>query len=234
MYSSKFQLTILGLPNAARLPTPPSEAPATPQPTWKNVNHVAIALTKRVEDDYRWEQERLRKRAKRQAGVSASQADAPIAAIPIPQPITKKEVAALKKQNQSETAVFSKANETASMALGKKKKYSWMTGGGGGGGPASGASTPRAAAPAGGSSAATPATQAPDKSIKSLKKRTFGEMIENNKETGPNIQLRDLIHVLENDGKEKKTLAVILARQKTTTRDVRSETPKPASAVSRP
>jgi hypothetical protein len=224
-------LTTPGLPNAARLPTPPSEAPATPQPTWKNVNHVARALTKRVEDDFKWEQERLRKRAKRQAGASATQADAPPPPITIPPPISKKDIAAAKRQNQSETAVFSKANETASMALGKKKKYSWMTGGG----PASGASTPRPAAGVApsGSGAATPATQTPDKNIKGLKKRTFGEMLEEKgRKTGSNIQLRDLIHVLDNDGKEKKTLALILARQKTTSFD--GETNKQPPTASRP
>jgi hypothetical protein len=194
---------------------------------------VAKALEKRVEDDYKWEQERLRKRAKRQAGASATQADAPATPVIIPAQITKKELAAVKKQNQSETAVFSKANETASMALGKKKKYSWMTGGGGGGGSASGASTPRPAVQAGASGAATPAAQAQDKNVNGLKKRTFGEMIERkDQDTGVNIQLRDLIHVLENDGKEKKTLAVILARQKTTTKDGKLETTKSAPATS--
>ena len=77
-------LTGLDVPNAGRLPTPPSEAPPTPQRTYQNVNHVAQALTKRVQDDYKWEQERLRKRAKRQAGASASSADTPAAPIPIP------------------------------------------------------------------------------------------------------------------------------------------------------
>jgi hypothetical protein len=181
-----------------------------------------------VEDDFKWEQERLRKRAKRQAGASATQADAPPPPIALPAPITKKELAAAKRQNQSDKAVFNKANETATMALGKKKKYSWMSGGG----PASGASTPRPAAAPSGSGAATPATQAPDKVIKGLKKRTYGEMLEEkHKQTGSNIQLRDLIHVLENDGKEKKTLAVILARQKTTIMD--GETNKQVPAASR-
>jgi hypothetical protein len=56
---------------------------------------------------------------------------------------------------------------------------------------------------------------------------------EKGSKTGSNIQLRDLIHVLDNDGKEKKTLALILARQKTTSFD--GETNKlPPSAASRP
>ncbi|EUC39119.1 hypothetical protein COCVIDRAFT_103149 [Bipolaris victoriae FI3] len=215
-----------GLPNAARLPTPPSEAPPTPQRTFQNINRVANALTKRVQDDYKWEQERLRKRAKRQAGVSSTSADAPAIPIPLPEPVTKKALAAAKKQSQSDVVVFGKANETASMALGgKKKKYSWMTGGGGGGGggggSASGASTPRPVAASGGSGTVTPAAQAPEKALIG-RKRKFGEAIEQT-ETGAGIQLRDLIHVLENDGREKKTLTLILARMKNTDKDVKTE-----------
>jgi len=212
-----------GVPNAGRLPTPPSDAPPTPQRTYQNVNHVAQALTKRVQDDYKWEQERLRKRAKRQAGASSSSADTPAIPIPMPEPVTKKALAFAKKQSQSDVVVFGKANETASMALGgKKKKYSWMTGGGGG--PASGASTPRPAAATGGSGTATPAVQAPEKALLG-RKRKFGDAIEQN-ETGAGIQLRDLIHVLDNDGKEKKTLTVILARLKNTEKDAKPEVNK--------
>ncbi|EOA85219.1 uncharacterized protein SETTUDRAFT_163908 [Exserohilum turcica Et28A] len=221
-----------GLPNAARLPTPPSEAPPTPQRTYQNVNHVANALTKRVQDDYKWEQERLRKRAKRQAGASATSADVPALPIPLPEPVTKKALAAAKKQSQSDVVVFGKANETASMALGgKKKKYSWMTGGGGGGGggSASGASTPRPVAASGGSGTVTPAAQAPEKALVG-RKRKFGEGIEQT-ETGAGIQLRDLIHVLESDGREKKTLTLILARMKNTDKDPKPETHKGAPAV---
>lgn len=112
------------------------------------------------------------------------------------------------------------------MALGgKKKKYSWMTGGGGGGGggggSASGASTPRPVAASGGSGTATPAVQAPEKALIG-RKRKFGEAIEQT-ETGAGIQLRDLIHVLENDGREKKTLTLILARMKNTDKDIKTE-----------
>jgi hypothetical protein len=192
---------------------------------------VALALTKRVQDDVKWEEERLRRRAKRQAGASATPADALAAPIPIPEPVTKKALAAAKKQSQSDVVVFGKANETASLALGgKKKKYSWMTPGGNGGAPASGASTPRPTAAAGGSGAATPTAQAPDKALQG-RKRTFGDMIEQ-KDIGAQIQLRDLINVLENDGKEKKTLTVVLARLKNTDKDMKTEANKTLSAVS--
>jgi len=149
----------------------------------------------------------------------------------MPEPVTKKALAFAKKQSQSDVVVFGKANETASMALGgKKKKYSWMTGGGGG--PASGASTPRPAAATGGSGAATPAVQAPEKALMG-KKRKFGDTIEQT-ETGAGIQLRDLIHVLDNDGREKKTLTVILARLKNTEKDTKPEVNKAAPAVPGP
>lgn len=94
-------------------------------------------------------------------------------------------------------------------------------GGGGGGGSASGASTPRPVAASGGSGTATPAVQAPEKALIG-RKRKFGEAIEQT-ETGAGIQLRDLIHVLENDGREKKTLTLILARMKNTDKDIKTE-----------
>lgn len=207
-------------PNAARLPTPPSEAPPTPQRTFQNTtNHVAAALIKRVKDDERWERERIRRRQKRLQGNSATPGDTSLAPLPLPEPLTKKAQAAAKKQNQSDAVVFGKANETANMALGgkKKNKYAWMSGGGGG----SGASTParQVAAPAPGSGTATPAPAAPqqDKGL-NARKRTYGSMIEAT-DIGAKIQVRDLVHVLENDGKEKKTLTVILARLKNTDKD---------------
>lgn len=208
-------------PNAARLPTPPSEAPPTPQRSYQNVNHVAAALQKRVRDDEKWERERIRKRQKRQQGTSAT-ADTSPAPLPIPEPLTKKAQAAAKKQNQSDTVVFGKANETANLALGglggKKKKYAWMTGGGGGGGGlGSGAATPRMNPTAGESGTATPAAQQQDKGLHG-RKRTFGLNIEE-MDIGAKIQVRDLVHVLENDGKEKKTLTLILARLKNTEKD---------------
>jgi hypothetical protein len=148
-------------PNAARLPTPPTEAPPTPQRTFQNVNHIAALLKRKVADDEKYEKERLRKRQKRQQGSAAAAAEAaPVLSLPPPDKMTKKDKDALKKQNQTEDVLHRKANETASMALGfgKKKKYAWMTGGpsgGGGAGGASGAATPKPSASTGTSGAAT-------------------------------------------------------------------------------
>jgi hypothetical protein len=202
--------------NSSRLPTPPIEAAPTPQPTFRNANIVAQVLSKRAADDERWEQERLKKRQKRQQGDAATPASSTPAPIPIPEPLTKKAQAAAKKHSQSEDAMFGKANETASLALGgKKKKYAWMTGGGG---LSSGASTPRATATgATGSGANTPAATQVEKGPRG-KKRTFGSAIEEG-DIGAKVQIRDLIHALDNDGRERKTLAWILARQRNTDKD---------------
>lgn len=132
----------------------------------------------------------------------------------------------MNKAGQTEDVLHRKANETAALALGggRKKKYSWMTGGsgggggGGGGGGASGASTPtRQTAGTGGSGVATPAAAATEIGLRA-KKRNYGANIENT-EIGEKIQVRDLIHVLESDGREKKTLTLILARLKNTEKD---------------
>lgn len=226
-------LTATELPNAARLPTPPSEAPPTPQRTFQAVNHVAAALKRRVTEDEKYEKERLRKRQKRDKNAPAAPLEAPVTGLPPPEKMTKKDKDALKKSNQSEDVLHRKANETASMALGgKKSKYSWMNPG-----AASGASTPRRNPAAGGSGAATPAATVPqiDQSLKG-RKRTFGADIEST-EIGAKIQVRDLLHVLENDGKEMKTLAQLRVRQKNSDKDEKKITDKdfdrrlPASAT---
>jgi len=183
------------------------------------VNHVANDLKRRVREDEQYEKERIRKRQQRQQGKSAAAADAAeVAPLPIPEKITKKQRDAMNKAGQTEDVLHRKANETAALALGggKKKKYSWMTGGGGAG--ASGASTPaRQTTASGGSGAATPAAAQTEAGMRA-KKRNYGANIENT-EIGEKIQVRDLIHVLENDGREKKTLTLILARLKNTEKD---------------
>jgi hypothetical protein len=127
--------------------------------------------------------------------------------------MTKKDKDALKKTATTDEAMHRKANETASMALGsKKKKYAWMNTAG-----TPGASIPRPSVVAGGSGVATPGAAAVDKGLIG-KKKTYGGDIETT-EIGARIQLRDLIQVLQHDGRERKTLAIILARQKTTEKD---------------
>jgi len=206
--------------HAGRLPTPPSEAPPTPVRTFQNTtNHVAASLIQRIKDDEKWERERLRKRQKRAQGASGTPTDTAIAPLPLPEPLTKKAQAAQKKQNQSDAVVFGKANETAQMAIGgRKKKYAWMSGGGPS--ASSGATTPRpsaAVATAPGSGTTTPAAPALDRALLG-RKRTFGSAIEES-DMGAKIQIRDLVHVLEQDGRDRKSLCVILARLKNTDKD---------------
>jgi hypothetical protein len=170
-------------------------------------------------DDDRFETARIAKRRARLAGSSATPADTPIVVpLPPPEKMTKKERDRINKIGQTEEVLHRKANETASMALGKKKKYSWMTGGGGAGagagagGGASGASTPRLNTTIGGpSGAATPAQPPPDRALIARRRQFEGCRMESTPENNK-IQLRDLIHVLENDGRERKTLAQMLSR----------------------
>jgi hypothetical protein len=191
------------------------------------VNHVAALLKRKVADDEKYEKARVAKRQKRQEGTAATAGEvAPVLSLPPPDKMTKKDKDALKKQNQTDDVLHRKANETASMALGfgKKKKYSWMTGGGPGGaaaGGGSGAATPKPTASAGASGTATPAgTGTAPTTEKALigKKRNYGHDIETT-DIGAKIQVRDLVHVLEHDGREKKTLALMLARLKNTEKD---------------
>lgn len=180
-----------------------------------------------MDDDERFERERIRKRQKRLQGNSATPADTPtIAPLPPPEKMTKKERDRLNKIGQTEEVLHRKANETASMALGGKKKYSWMTGG------ASGASTPARLNTAVGSASgtATPAQQQTDKALLA-KKRTFmgGDM--ETTDIGAKIQIRDLVHVLENDGKERKTLVQILARLRSEEKDAKKIEDRPRAVA---
>ncbi|KAF2028913.1 hypothetical protein EK21DRAFT_68722, partial [Setomelanomma holmii] len=193
-----------------------------PHTTQRSTSDASADFPGPKPDDEKYEKARLQKRQKRQQGSAATPSETPAVLLPPPDKMTKKDKDALKKQNQTEDVLHRKANETASMALGfgKKKKYAWMTGGGGGGGGAggaSGASTPRANPAASGSGTATPAAPNVEKGP-SGRKRTFGTDIENT-EIGSKIQVRDLVHVLEHDGREKKTLSLLLARLKNTEKD---------------
>jgi hypothetical protein len=190
-------------------------------------------LKRRAEEDYKYEQARIAKRQKRQQPNTATPDETPaVAPVTVPDAVQvralKKNTEKQNKLNQTDEVLHRKANETASMALGfGKKKYSWMTGGGGGG---SGASTPRLNTAVGGASgAATPAQPQVDRALLGAR-RKYGEKIETG-DIGRKIQLRDLVHVLENDGKEPKTLCTIKIRHKTADKDNdKPETKPPPTA----
>ncbi|KAF2749385.1 hypothetical protein M011DRAFT_465815 [Sporormia fimetaria CBS 119925] len=200
--------------NRGRLPTPPTEPPPTPKPTISFENPVVRALKRRIEDDYKYEKERIAKRRKRIEGAAPPPVEAPIA-LPVPEKLTKKERDRMTKSKHTEESQHQRANETAILALGGgKKKYSWMSGGGGGG--ASEVASPRPSAQAN-SGAATPGNQAIDRALVGTR-RTFGKSVESG-DYARKIQIRDIVHVLDMDGKAKKVLVSILARMSSAEKD---------------
>ncbi|KAF2183669.1 hypothetical protein K469DRAFT_710467 [Zopfia rhizophila CBS 207.26] len=221
-------MTVLGSKqlNSARLPTPPTDVPPTPQPTISFTSEVVSGLVRAAKRDLKFEEERVKKRQKRlQASTSASaETPAPPQIPPLPEKMTKKERDRINKLGQTDDVLHRKANETAGMALGGfSKKYSWMLGGGaGGGGSRSGTSTPNRINTNVGAAGVASGTATPAAIDRALiaKKREYGAYLESEK-PGKCIQMRDVVHVLETDGKEKKTLVSVLARLKSTEEEVK-------------
>jgi hypothetical protein len=130
---------------------------------------------------------------------------------PVPEvKISKKERERQAKASQTEEVLRKQANQTAHLALGKSKKYSWLnaaSSGGGGGGLAIGAGQRDKLAKQATGAVKKPGTSAPaapteDPGLISQKSfRQVGLL----KET-PGLHLRDLVNVLERDSKEKKAL----------------------------
>lgn len=204
--------------NAGRLPTPPTDAPPTPQPTISFPNQLASTLRKMAARDRKFEEDRIAARAKRLRS-SISSANSPAPGTPtiterMPEKMTKKERDRLNKVGQSEEVLHRNANQTATLALGGgKKKYSWLTGGSGPGGSTPGRINTTVSGVGGPGGVGGPAS-AQDRALMA-RDRKFGDF----KEDGPKgrgIQIRDLVHVLELDGKERKTLVQVLARLKST------------------
>lgn len=224
----------------ARLPTPPNDvAPAKQSTIQFNYNPVVNHLRRKMLEDEKFEQARIAKRQKRLQGNAASGADAN-ASTPTPiieRPLTKKERDRVNKGNNTDEAVHARANETAALALGgKKKKYSWMDMGKGGGG-GSGKSTPRsnAGAATSVSGTATPVAAQQDVALKARKREFRGGDLEKGEE-GVKIQLRDLVHVLELDGRERKALAQIISRMRSAATDAKIEErprPQPSTPMAR-
>jgi hypothetical protein len=225
----------------ARLPTPPGDASPAPQSTIQfTTNTIVNSLKRSMQEDEKYETARIAKRQKRLQGNSGSQDALLNTPTSFPdKPITKKERDRLNKAGNTEEAVHKRANETAAMALGMKKgkkaKYSWMDigngGGGGGGGGGSGAATPRGnPTPGGGASgAATPAAAQTDRGLLANKRTFQGGDLEKGAEGGK-IQLRDLVHVLELDGKERKALVQIIARMRSSDTDAKKIEDRPRAA----
>ncbi|CAG8957170.1 hypothetical protein HYFRA_00009371 [Hymenoscyphus fraxineus] len=168
-------------------------------------NPVVFTLRELATKERDYEEERLKKRQKRETPSNASR---PGSVVGTPGSIapdisekapTKKEQSKKAQAKVNEAATHAAANSTMSAFMfgGKKqKKYSWMTGGG------SGASTPgRPVIPGIGAPTGPPV---PAKlTVDGV--RRLGSWREDS-EKGKHIQLRDLIFVLEQDGRQKKAL----------------------------
>ncbi|KAG9526077.1 hypothetical protein KCV07_g627, partial [Aureobasidium melanogenum] len=127
-------------------------------------------------------------------------------------PMTKKERERQAKMGQTEEVLHKNSNTTAALQLGmgKKKKYSWLTGGA----PAAPVNpykqTPKstsasaATSGTGGGKNASSSGNGMDKALQ-VRERKWGSWREDGVE-GRGIQIRDWVVVLERDGKEKKAL----------------------------
>ena len=190
--------------------TPSASEPATPT-TVQFANPVVQALQKIIKDERAQEEERLAKRRRREAKAdtngSGSANTGPLGEI-APEIDTKKGnknkilEAAAKKEN--EAAQHAATTKTMNMALGfgSRATPSWMK---------KGADTTHSnpflpnKPKAGPQSSKGGATGVNGTGSGLPKSRVFGQFRED-RETGSGIQLRDLVSVLEHDGKEKKAL----------------------------
>ncbi|KAG8624834.1 hypothetical protein KVT40_007901 [Elsinoe batatas] len=137
--------------------------------------------------------------------------DSPANSIAPDKPLTKKEREKMAKAGQSEAVMHRAANSTAAMQLGfgkKAKKYSWMTGGSGAAAPTNPFAKP--SKPSGGESKkedrGSEVNGEVTKEKRGLgKERKFGDWREDG-DQGKGVQLRDLVAVMERDGKSKRAL----------------------------
>ncbi|PQE12161.1 hypothetical protein CJF31_00000367 [Rutstroemia sp. NJR-2017a BVV2] len=184
-------------------------------------NEVAAALRTHANKERNAEEARLRKRRAREmgegsrAGSVAPGTPGSIAPDLLDKAPTKKEQKKKAEAKVSEAASHAAANVTTTTFLGgrsglfgKKKNYSWMTagsGGGGGGGGGSGTSTPGRIITQGLGGASSPAANTGPEKLTADGVRRMGAWREDG-DKGRNVQIRDWIMVLEEDGREKKAL----------------------------
>ncbi len=197
-------------------PTPVSNGSHSPTTTIAFPNLVAEALYKSAQEERKAEQERIAKRARRTAAVSsigdAGTTGSASLGLPglgvlgdrapeadVKKAPNKKEQKRQAEAKATEAQQHAATNKTTNMALGLKK-LSWMSKDSGSSGGGS-LGLPRV------NTQGLPRTSTPNGSGSQLPMgRKYGEFRED-KETGKGIQLRDMIAVLETDGKEKKALA---------------------------
>ncbi len=166
-------------------------------------NELIKALRESASKEREFEEKRLAKRAARLANPTAIPGTPATPGSIAPEsgakPLTKKEREKQDKGKQSLVDSHAQANATTATFLfgGKKKnKYSWMDSGG-----ASGASTPRASLDGGGILGGPPEKV---RLTQDGKNRMGG--FREDRDGGKYVQLRDLVTVLEHDGREKGAL----------------------------
>jgi Transcription initiation factor TFIID component TAF4 family len=210
-----------------RLPTPPAEPRAVLQPTIRFQARLPPTIHGKGKHSLDRERTRLAARKKRMGekerrdrqgsqGVAESPAaNSPSVSTPrsttvkppAPEKLTKKERERQAKAGQTDELYHKQANATASMALGKSK-YAWMNAG-----------TPAAAAPAIGTGAGYHArlsgagqtakkpdsTSGPPAGEAGLVAKDSYKKVGLLKE-GSGVGMRDLVNVLEREGKENKAI----------------------------
>lgn len=180
-------------------------------------NEIAKALRDIAQEEYRAEQEWRKKQAARKAlkaqaatgmntdGDAAAAAAAASTAAGSPAPESKADAAGKRisaketKRNNAiqEAMAHQNANATASMMMGKatKKKYAWMTAG------------TKPAPQSGGAGPATPGLNRTTSGDVDSGVQTFGRRIgewSDRGDKGLNVQMRDWIGALEDDGRQHK------------------------------
>lgn len=197
-----------------------SDGTKTPIGTIMYNNEMVTALRGVADADRDFEEARLLKRQNRSAGDGTPRAGsvAPgtpgsVAPEPSVRPLTKKEREKQDKSKQTVVDSHAQANATSQTFLFSaktKKKYAWMNGGAGGG---SGTSTPSRLNTQ--VSQGTPGSLAGGASEKQMltaeNSKRWGLHREDKKDQPLVIEMRDLLAVLENDGRETKALQELYA-----------------------
>ncbi len=195
-----------------------SDGANTPIGTVTYTNELTHALRKVAEADRNFEEARLLKRQSRSTGDGTPRAGsvAPgtpgsVAPEPTNKPLTKKEREKQEKGKQSVADTHAQANATTAKFLlgGKRKTYSWMNDARSG----SGTTTPSRINTQGlqGTPGIPPSGASEKQMLTSEGIKKWGLHREDRKDQPLQIEIRDLVAVLENDGKEVKTLQDIYA-----------------------
>lgn len=208
------------LSSTNRLPTPVSDGVNTPTGTTTYTGTLVTTLRKIVETDRDFEEARLQKRQSRltgdgtpRAGSVAPGTPGSVAPEPSAKPLTKKEREKQERGKQNVADSHAQANATTQRFLfgaKNKNKYSWMNGGAAGG---SGTTTPSRLNTQGlpGTPGALPGALPEKQKLTAEGSKKWGLHREDRKDHPLLVEARDLVTVLEHDGKAVKTLQDLYA-----------------------